>query len=101
MGPLLNLQQYQKFMAVIKRLGTRVEQEHSQQLGELRRLEETSGGSSSRGGGMGIGSNGEIDFESLVRGGVGAKKEVQQDMWADDSSSGSGVRRSLPPIDDR
>lgn len=84
-GPLLNAGQFAKFMSVIKKLSDRVEKEHSQALGDLKRLEETSG-SSGRGG---IGADGEIDFESLVRGGTGKMggqgKPVVQDLWADDS----------------
>jgi SCY1-like protein 2 len=70
-------------MSVIKRLGTRVEEEHSRQLAELRRLEESSSGAQANGRADGV-----LDFESLVRGGGmggAGKKEVQQDMWADDS----------------
>lgn len=107
MGPLLNADQFAKFMKVIKSLGARVELEHSAQLAELRRLEQssnsTSGISSHNGRNMNSGSGGEgggmdsaIDFESLVRGGVGAtKKAVPQDMWDDDSLAGSGT---LTPI---
>lgn len=101
-GPLLNADQFAKFMSVIKRLSTRVEDEHSKQLGELRRLEESSGmgngvgrtngtnGASSHG----IGRDGEIDFESLVMGGGGpggVKREVPQDVWADESPSAMDV----------
>lgn len=68
-------------MSVIKRLGARVEEEHSKHLSELRRLEESSGAQSN-----GRAEN-VMDFESLVRGGgIGsAKKEVPNDLWADDS----------------
>lgn len=91
-------------MKVIKSLGTRVETEHSAQLAELRRLEQSSNTTSgistnngrntngSSGGGGGGGMDSAIDFESLVRGGVGAtKKVVPQDMWDDDSLSASGT----------
>lgn len=71
MGPLLNAAQFAKFMKVIHVLGDRVEEEHSKQLGELKRLDE-----GSNGGGGGI-QNGEIDFESLVRGGGG--------LWAEEN----------------
>lgn len=82
-------------MSVIKKLGARVEAEHSKQLAELKRLEESSSSSAGRmngnGGGVGM-TGGSIDFESLVRGGVGVgKKEVVQDLWADDSPSASRV----------
>lgn len=105
MGPLLNADQFAKvgaqasvraytqqlinlriqFMSVIKRLGARVEEEHSKHLSELRRLEESSGTRTN-----GSSGNNVMDFESLVRGGgfglgQAAKKEVQNDFWSDDS----------------
>jgi SCY1-like protein 2 len=80
MGPLLNAAQFAKFMNVIKSLGTRVEREHSAQLGELRRLEESSGS------GKGVGGGVEVDFESLVRGGGGmATMGGKEDLWSDDA----------------
>lgn len=80
-------------MSVIKRLGSRVEEEHSKHLNELRRLEETSGARANGGT-----TNGNaMDFESLVRGGgfglgPAAKKEVQNDLWSDDSPRVSDTR---------
>lgn len=80
MGPLLNAAQFAKFMNVIKALGIRVEREHSAQLGELRRLEESSGS------GKGVGAGDEVDFESLVRGGGGmATMAGKEDLWSDDA----------------
>lgn len=87
MGPLLNASQFAKFMSVIKRLGARVEEEHSKQLGELKRLEESSNGHNG-----GTAQNGAIDFESLVRGGGG--------LWAEENRvSFCGVRRSERRVD--
>ncbi|ORY66808.1 hypothetical protein BCR35DRAFT_308461 [Leucosporidium creatinivorum] len=101
MGPLLNAGQFAKFMSVIKRLGTRVEEEHSRQLGELRRLEESSAGAGVNGG---AGGGGEVmDFESLVRGGglgvngVGAKK-VANDVWGEESPRSLTPNAFSPPI---
>ncbi|SCV70030.1 BQ2448_1424 [Microbotryum intermedium] len=85
MGPLLSADQFAKFMSVIKRLGHRVETEHTKALQEQKRLEEsTSGGSLSRGGG-GSGST-PMDFEALVRGGAGLGRaiEVAADIFGDD-----------------
>lgn len=92
-GPLLNADQFAKFMSVIKKLGARVEAEHSKHLGELKRLEESSSSAGQMSGSGGVvATGGSVDFESLVRGGVGAgKKEVVQDLWADDSPSISRV----------
>ncbi|KAI5480849.1 protein serine/threonine kinase [Pseudohyphozyma bogoriensis] len=90
MGPLLNADQFAKFLAVIKKLGARVEEEHSRHLAELKRLEDSS--NSGRGGAE------PLDFESLVRGGGGAQtgaKEVSSDMW-DDLSSGTRTPSIAP-----
>ncbi|KAF8919611.1 kinase-like domain-containing protein [Mucidula mucida] len=70
MGPLLNVDQFQKFMAVIRKLGDRVEKEHNQFLRDSQRLEDRSG--------VANGSTGPqsfavaVDFESLVGSGQGA-----------------------------
>ena len=79
LGPLLNLQQFQSFMELIKKLGGRIEREQMKKLQEL-------GSSSSMGNASGIGSRGgrqtgssvsgmnglgngeEADFETLVSG---------------------------------
>jgi SCY1-like protein 2 len=99
-GPLLNVDQFSKFITVIKSLSARVETEHFQRLSELKRLEESSGG---RAGGMngaagasGLGVvnpavAGVSDFEALVRGttngttnGLGARGK-QVDIFSDES----------------
>ncbi|PBK77709.1 other/SCY1 protein kinase [Armillaria solidipes] len=72
MGPLLNVEQFQRFMDVIRRLGDRVEKEHNQFLRDSQRLEDRSGVSVN---GNGTGTHsfaGAVDFESLVGGGAGA-----------------------------
>ncbi|KAI0317305.1 hypothetical protein OF83DRAFT_1058941, partial [Amylostereum chailletii] len=66
-GPLINVDQFQRFMSVIRKLGDRVEKEHNQYLRDSQRIEDrsainvngTSGASS---------STGPVDFESLVGG---------------------------------
>ncbi|KAM0752408.1 kinase-like protein [Meredithblackwellia eburnea MCA 4105] len=80
MGPLLNAAQFAKFMAVIKRLGTRVEEEHSKHLNELKRLEDSASGNKTASNGQ------EVDFESLVRGGGG--------LWAEENR----VSRHIPLV---
>ncbi|WVW80312.1 hypothetical protein I302_102291 [Kwoniella bestiolae CBS 10118] len=81
MGPLLNAGQFAKFMSVVKTLGARVEQEHSQHLRDVHRIEaqtaslaaqnafSLNGSTPNLGGGSG---GGELDFETLVRGGSAA-----------------------------
>ncbi|TDL27250.1 kinase-like protein [Rickenella mellea] len=67
MGPLLNIDQFQRFMSVIRKLGERVEREHNQHLRDSQRIEDRSGTN-------GIvsvpnaGLSGSLDFESLVAG---------------------------------
>lgn len=63
LGPLLNLDQFQEFMALIKALSTRVEQE------QVRKLEQLGGrAGSSWQNSTAADSGGEQDFESLVTG---------------------------------
>ncbi|KDE06107.1 SCY1 protein kinase [Microbotryum lychnidis-dioicae p1A1 Lamole] len=98
MGPLLSADQFAKFMSVIKRIGHRVETEHTKALQEQKRLEEsTSGGSLSRGGG-GAGST-PMDFEALVRGGAGLGRatEVAADIFGDDSPGSVTTSHGFTP----
>ncbi|EJD05722.1 kinase-like protein [Fomitiporia mediterranea MF3/22] len=66
MGPLLNVSQFQRFMAVIKKLGDRVEREHLQHLKDSNRIEDhTSSGTGATANGT---TTGGLDFASLVAG---------------------------------
>lgn len=81
LGPLLNLQQFQSFMDLIRSLSTRVEQEHTKKLQELAgstsngasRTDDimSFGGVSAFGPASGGAENTEDDFERLVQGKVG------------------------------
>ncbi|KAF5386880.1 hypothetical protein D9615_001686 [Tricholomella constricta] len=85
-GPLLNVEQFQRFMQVIKKLAERVEKEHDQFLRDSQRLEDRSatavnGGTKSY--------TGSVDFESLVgnANGNAAKADIKTDgdkSWDDD-----------------
>ena len=79
LGPLLNLQQFQAFMTVIKRISSGVEREHTKKLRDLGSQTVAAGGVSGMGvrsagrnatNGLSALSNGdeEVDFESLVTG---------------------------------
>lgn len=71
MGPLLNTDQFTRFMEVIKTLGARVEAEHSKHLREVRKIEEQTSGFGNGGAPNPFELNattGEVDFESLVKG---------------------------------
>ncbi|GAA5852092.1 hypothetical protein JCM8547_000155 [Rhodosporidiobolus lusitaniae] len=118
-GPLLNVDQFTRFMAAIKTLSLRVETEHTKHLAELKRLEESSGAGAGGGGGGGLANTGTgevrvgqgevTDFETLVRGGVNGRRVEglggggrQVDIFADSSPAitpmptGNGF--SSPPL---
>ncbi|KAJ8519902.1 hypothetical protein ONZ45_g3225 [Pleurotus djamor] len=86
MGPLLNLEQFQRFMSVIKKLGERVEKEHNQFLRDSQRLEDRSAINGN--GHANVQSfSGSVDFEHLVGGGNGipSKNSNQTNAsWEDD-----------------
>ncbi|KAF8275226.1 kinase-like domain-containing protein [Lactarius quietus] len=97
-GPLLNVEQFQRFMAVIRKLSDRVEKEHNQFLRDSQRIEDRSatatngvnGGQTPRGG---------IDFATLVggtaAGTIKADTELnlnwEDDVWGSILSSGTEV----------
>ncbi|KAG8968943.1 hypothetical protein FRC03_005488 [Tulasnella sp. 419] len=64
-GPLLNIEQFTRFMNVIKILGERIEREHSQYLRDSQRIEDRSASLASSTPNVGAGT---VDFESLVGG---------------------------------
>ncbi|KAJ7197216.1 kinase-like domain-containing protein [Mycena pura] len=83
MGPLLNLDQFQRFMAVIRKLGERVEEEHKQFLRDSQRLEDRS--ATAVNGAAGMHATSSVDFASLVGRANGAA--VKPDSSADTSTS--------------
>lgn len=91
MGPLLNLDQFQRFMSVIKKLGDRVEREHNQFLRDAQRIEDRS--ATAVNGSTGALPSVAVDFESLVgRGGTGGSIKAQDTgnnnaSWDDDAWS--------------
>ncbi|KAG9240484.1 kinase-like domain-containing protein [Calycina marina] len=107
LGPLLNLQQFQSFMDVIKGLSSRVEAEQS------RKLQELSGNSGSLSkvndefmsfdavnafSGSGGLDDQEIDFERLVKGtaaNTASPNTIMDARW--DATPGTGSRQQLPP----
>ncbi|WOO80983.1 Protein kinase domain-containing protein ppk32 [Vanrija pseudolonga] len=108
MGPLLNADQFSRFMQVIKTLGARVEKEHSQHLREVRKMEEqTNAFSNGTTDGTPfdfnsvVGASGEVDFEALVKGQGGASSSTAAasaslDPWGDD---GWGDSTSTPDLE--
>ncbi|PWN50757.1 kinase-like protein [Violaceomyces palustris] len=92
-GPLLNAEQFSRFMKAVKEMGERVEKEHTAHLREVRRMQEHTdsyvsaqggGGGGGLGGGVtGIGAGGEIDFATLVGSAKrqgGEDQEVTRDL---------------------
>ncbi|CAO3684153.1 unnamed protein product [Umbelopsis ramanniana] len=97
-GPLLTLEQFQKFMKTIRELTNRVEEAHTKHLREVKSLEEqtkriTSEQSAIVTGGSHPATNGGgVDFESLVNGKMGNGNPLEQhaasaDIFGDMTSS--------------
>ena len=115
MGPMLNTEQFQRFMKAVKEMSARVEKEHTAHLNEVKRMQDhadsytAEGGGLARGGGgagggvTGIGAGGEIDFATLVgqtKTGGGGAKSVADDPFglADDFAATSfGVASDVSP----
>ncbi|EPQ26585.1 uncharacterized protein PFL1_05906 [Pseudozyma flocculosa PF-1] len=115
MGPLLNAEQFARFMKAVQEMGARVCEEHTKHLREVKSAVEhtdsfvgarqNGGGGGLSGGVTGIGAGGEIDFATLVgnaKTAAGASKEVSRDSAAadpfgfDDSPFGGASAASTP-----
>ena len=81
---MLNIEQFHKFMEVIKKLGDRVEREHGQFLRDSQRLEDRSAISVSDGAPNPVG--GDVNFENLV--GRGDGMTVKPDTVINGTSRG-------------
>ncbi|KAJ7074317.1 kinase-like domain-containing protein [Mycena amicta] len=84
MGPLLSLDQFQRFMGVIRKLGERVEEEHKQFLRDSQRLEDRSATATN---GTATQAAGTVDFASLVGRANGATVKPDTEPaagWDDD-----------------
>ena len=112
LGPLLNLVQFQEFMALIKSLSGRIEREQTKKLRELGNIDGSNhAAAGARGGGRaGVGSElngleaGETDFETLVSGrksGAAANGDLMNDWSAAPSQSvpqGSQTQSTEQPM---
>ncbi|WVR05700.1 hypothetical protein IAU60_002724 [Kwoniella sp. DSM 27419] len=118
MGPLLNAEQFMRFMSVIKTLGARVEQEHSVHLRDVHRIESQTASlaaanafalNSAAGDSSAMGSGAEMDFETLVRGAGGASPNpasviggTSSDPWDDEGwlngTSDGGLSSTFPAL---
>ncbi|ORZ25034.1 kinase-like domain-containing protein [Absidia repens] len=73
-GPLLNVDQFKKFMRTIRELTTRVEESHTRHLQEVKSLEEQTRNTGKKTStpnvmdGSGLTDQGDISFEALVNG---------------------------------
>ncbi|KAL1920237.1 uncharacterized protein VTP21DRAFT_1383 [Calcarisporiella thermophila] len=65
-GPLLNLDQFKRFMRVIRELSTKVEEQHSRQLSDLKSLEEQQKSYPTSEAKIVQSDTGLVDFEKLV-----------------------------------
>ncbi len=98
---VLNVEQFQRFMFVIKKLGDRVEKEHDQFLRDSQRIEDRSV-TAVNGSVDGLTTRGGMDFETLVggagSGNIKADTELngnwEDDVWGSILSSNSEVRIS-------
>lgn len=122
MGPLLNADQFGRFMKAVREMSTRVEKEHTAHLRDVKRMQDHTdsytadaraggpGANGAAGGVTGIGAGGEIDFATLVgqtKTARGADKAVADDPFglADDfgalggGSSGFGSGAGLVASD--
>lgn len=103
MGPMLNADQFGRFMKAVKEMGERVEKEHTAHLRDMKRMQEhtdsytgegarAAGGA---GGASGIGAGGEIDFATLVgqakTSGGGEKSVVDDPFGLSDDFAGLGT----------
>lgn len=87
-GPLLNLEQFQKFMKTIRNLTNRVEEAHTRHLQEVKSLEEqtrsvnaSSTSSPQLMDQSTIGADVNVSFESLVQGGGAVNSSSDNDMF--------------------
>nr|GAT54100.1 kinase-like protein [Mycena chlorophos] len=83
MGPLLSLDQFQRFMGVIQKLGDRVAEEHKQFLRDSQRLEDRSATATNGT----VVPTGPVDFASLVGRANGAAVKPDSESpagWDDD-----------------
>ncbi|KXT14630.1 hypothetical protein AC579_3692 [Pseudocercospora musae] len=102
LGPLLNLAQFQAFMALIKSMSGKIEIEQTRKLQQLSSANggSTPGssriGSSSAGVSMGSGDGDGLDFESLVSGRKPAQNKDLMNDWGAPTSPPSTVNSSVP-----
>ncbi|KAL7311435.1 Protein kinase domain-containing protein ppk32 [Mucor circinelloides] len=85
-GPLLNLEQFQKFMKTIRDLTNRVEEAHTRHLREVKSLEEQTRSVKASSPQLinqaAIGVDSNVSFESLVQGGTAAvNSSLDNDMF--------------------
>jgi len=90
-GPLLNVEQFHRFMSVIRRLGERVEKEHDQFLRDAQRIEDRSALAANSSNTQSFAST--VDFENLVGGSGGVA--TNPDTVTENKSWGDNVWGSI------
>jgi len=96
-GPLLTVEQFTRFMGVIKKLGDRVEREHGQFLRDAHRVDSSSAPTIAVNGSAA--TSGPMDFESLVGAANGTVKQdsaIESKGWDDDDMWGSILNAPAP-----
>lgn len=106
MGPMLNAEQFGRFMKAVKEMSARVEKEHTAHLRDVKRMQDHTdsytgeggnrmGAGGSGGGVTAIGAGGEIDFATLVgqtkTAGGGEKKVVDDPFGLADDFAALGT----------
>ncbi|CAO1613037.1 unnamed protein product [Parajaminaea phylloscopi] len=102
MGPLLNAEQFEKFMKATREMGEKVAKEHLAHLKEVKRMQDhtdqySSGGGGLNGsqassmGGLGHEGGGEVDFATLVGSGKDSGARVVRDVATGTAASSSAV----------
>ncbi|ORX51255.1 ARM repeat-containing protein [Hesseltinella vesiculosa] len=100
-GPLLNVDQFQKFMRTIRELTNRVEEAHTRHLQEVKSLEaQTRNVTSKAPTTENVSVNNNDDFESLVQGSSSSSDPFAgYEDHATSKTNGSGASKSIFPDD--
>jgi len=98
LGPLLNLEQFQAFMALIKSLSTRIEQEQTRKLQNLSSTSRGGAGLAKTNGAADGPADAETDFESLVTGRAASNNQANgfDADWSTDVATVSSATRPRP-----
>ena len=99
LGPLLNLEQFQAYMTLIKSLSARIEQEQTRKLQNLSSTSRGGAGLAKTNGAANGPADAETDFESLVTGRAASNNQTNgfDADWSTDAANASSATR--PRVD--